>query len=361
MANLAEIVVIEDARRVMKSPSSPTLGVREVAMARSEAHGVPITFVSPLPSLEITAAADESVVPAGRLWALVEVADRREEPPGTGPLLERTRTSIITAANAGNDVFVLVPRRGYAAVFRCRDCGTVRRCATCGSAVGPSSTCARCGTESGVCRECGADRWHGVGVGIGSAVDSLRRSLGDAVGPAGEDRQVTVGTERDLLASGSVSLGVAADIDAVALAPNYRAQEDALRLLVRLAQLIPKGRGNRCLVETSEPDQPAIEAFRSGRFDAFADEQLLLRRRSGLPPAGSVIAIEIEAEGPADEWVDTIRQHADVIGPAPVGKRLRWLIQGRDLEATRIALRPVVGRLRDGGARVRVDVDPIDL
>jgi hypothetical protein len=52
---------------------------------------------------------------------------------------------------------------------------------------------------------------------------------------------------------------------------------------------------------------------------------------------------------------------ATVLGPAPGPIGERWLIQGADLHRTRILLRSAVQILRDGGARVRVDADPIDL
>jgi hypothetical protein len=37
------------------------------------------------------------------------------------------------------------------------------------------------------------------------------------------------------------------------------------------------------------------------------------------------------------------------------------LIQGHDLARVRLRLRSAVRRLRDGGFRVRIDVDPVDL
>jgi hypothetical protein len=40
---------------------------------------------------------------------------------------------------------------------------------------------------------------------------------------------------------------------------------------------------------------------------------------------------------------------------------MRWLIQGKNLDPARLALRPVLSTLRNKGAKVRVDVDPIDL
>jgi primosomal protein N' len=146
----------------------------------------------------------------------------------------------------------------------------------------------------------------------------------------------------------------------MALAPNYRASEDALRLLVRLARTVTKGRGHRCLVQTSDIGQPVVEALRSGGFDEFLAAEMLSRQRFGFPPEGQLIAVEI-GDIETEDVLAPLAETADVLGPADLPDRKRWLIQGRDLTNAKVSLRAIVGRLRDRGARVRVDVDPIDL
>ncbi|MGI9642692.1 MAG: hypothetical protein ACR2N9_07900 [Acidimicrobiia bacterium] len=362
MPTMARAVVVQDARRVMKSPATPTFGVREIMRKRAEARGLPLEFISPLPSLEVLSWTTGERTPEGRCWPLVEVADCSEEPPTGSPLLERTRTAITAAAKANAKTFVLVGRRGYARAFRCTNCGELRRCDRCGSAVGRDSACARCGHANGACGACGGTTWQHLGAGIGSVVDDLRRSLPRSVGTAGEGMLVTVGTERDLRTADGVRLAVAVDIDSMTMAPHYRAGEDALRLLVRLANLVDRGRGNRCLVQTADPTQPVVEALRSGRYEAFMRTELAARTTAGFPPSGSLIALEVSPpyEG-VDDLVASLRPHAQVHGPAETGNRMRYLIQGRNLDALRVHMRSVVGTLRDRGSKVRVDVDPIDL
>jgi primosomal protein N' len=86
------------------------------------------------------------------------------------------------------------------------------------------------------------------------------------------------------------------------------------------------------------------------------------RRASNFPPFGELIALEIDRAVPIGDAITTaIGDDARVLGPAPMRDRDRWLIQGTDLTRARIALRQVTGTLRDKGARVRIDVDPIDL
>ena len=145
-------------------------------------------------------------------------------------------------------------------------------------------------------------------------------------------------------------------------APNYRAQEAALFVLARLALTVKKGSGNRCLLQTSDPAQPVIEALRSGSYERFIESEIQKRRSLGFPPFGELIAMEIGASAEAPELLDdALTGKARILGPADMDDRQRWRIQAPDLSEARVALRGVVGRLRDADVRVRVDADPIDL
>lgn len=361
MPAMAHLVVVEDARRVMRSPSTPTLGTREIAWERARRLELPLTFLGPLPSLEVIHRGAVVRAPEGRSWPLVEVMDRNEEPPSASVLLDATRSAITAVARSGGTAFILVPRRGYAAAYRCSACGELRTCTVCGATV-TQPACARCATPSPACTKCSSTTWRPLGAGVGVVVDDLRRSVGDAVGIPADTRPIVVGTERDLIGRHGNQLAVAVDVDGSALAPNYRAAEDALRTLVRLANTVERGRGHRCIVQTSDPGQPVVEALRSGHFDAFTRTSLAARRRSGFPPAGELIALEISSSDDPGPAVSTaISGKARLHGPATMEDRLRWLITAPDLDNARVSLRSLVGTLRDRGARVRVDVDPFDL
>ncbi len=361
MPAMVQLVVVEEARRVMRSPSTPTLGTREIAWERARTFGFPLTFVGPLPSLEVVHRGAAVRAPEGRLWPLVEVMDRNEEPPSASVLLDATRSAITAVARSGGTAFVLVPRRGYAAAYRCSVCGQLRTCSACGATV-TQPTCARCATPSPACTNCSSTTWRPLGAGVGVVVDDLARSVGDAVGSASDSRPIVVGTERDLIGVHGNHLAVAVDVDGSALAPNYRAAEDALRTLVRLANTVARGRGHRCIIQTSDPGQPVVEAIRSGHFDAFMRSSLAARRRSGFPPFGELIALEISAsDDPGPAVSAAIGGRARIHGPAAMRDRLRWLITAPDLDDARVSLRTLVGTLRDRGAKVRVDVDPFDL
>jgi primosomal protein N' len=183
-----------------------------------------------------------------------------------------------------------------------------------------------------------------------------------SVGEVGSGKPVVVGTERDLPGL-EADLTIVVDADGPILAPNYRAAEDALRLLARAVAAAGPGRGRRAIVQTADPGHSVIEALRRGDPVEFIKADAARRASMGFPPGGEVVALE--ASGlPAGAEVDLVAEvgsRAEVLGPARSGDGLRWLLQGRDLTAARTVLRGVVGRWRESGARIRVDSDPIEL
>lgn len=362
VARLGIAIIVEDGRRVMKSPSTPTLGVREVVVQRAKVESFDVAFLSPVPTLESVVLNPLVQAEPGRQWPLVEIMDRSHEPPSRTVLLERTSAAISATVRRRETVFVLVPTRGYAPAFRCISCGELRRCARCDTAATRTGDCRRCGAPLTACANCGRQRFEALGAGLGSVRDAIARSVGDDVGFIADQKLVTVGSERDLVNHPDVSLAVAVDIDGMAHAPTFRASEDSFRLLVRLANVVQKGKGNRLVIQTAAADQPIVDALRSGRSESFLKDLMSERRKSVFPPVGELIALEIDRAVPVGEAVtEAIGASARVLGPAPMQDRDRWLIQAPDLTDTRVALRTLVGTLRDKGARVRVDVDPIDL
>jgi len=155
--------------------------------------------------------------------------------------------------------------------------------------------------------------------------------------------------------------------------PDERAAERTYQLLV---QAIGRaGRGTlpgRAIVQTYQPDHPAILAAASGDRTAFYDAELALRERFGSPPFGRLVKLTIgladpdAAEREAAAMAARLRERATergsavvVVGPAPAyiarrAERWRWnvILRGPD---------PVA--LLDGGvdAPWSVDVDPESL
>lgn len=363
IGDLAVVVVVEEGRRAMKDRQTPTVAVRDLMRTRAAVGGHHLCFVGPTPSLE-TLAGGASVVHSGRrAWAPVEVVDRQAEPPIAGVVGQVAMSAIKAVAARGGRVFVFAHRRGYAPAARCEHCRTLRQCPNCGSRPETSPVCPRCGAGLGPCTNCGHDRFVPLGAGVGRVVEELRRTLDDRVGQAPADVPIQVGSEADLAAQPRLDLAVAVDPDGLILGTHFRASEEALRVLARLAGKV-EGRGARCLLQTSLPDHPVFVALKKGDPLPFLEAEREVRARFGFPPAGELVIIEARGSLPdgSEIWVKDAASGATVLGPAPRGNGgVRWLIQGTDLSKVRNQLRPVVQRWRDAGVAVRVDVDPIEL
>lgn len=352
--------VIEEGRRGYKAKQTPTFNVRDVLRRRSAIERFGLLFAGAVPTTDAVAAGVEIIADGRRVWPLVDIADRREDSGRF--ILERTRAAVASTLRGGGSVFMLANRRGYAAAFRCVRCRELRRCTNCGAGLDGTGTCQRCGTEHDACPVCGGVRFEPLGTGIGRVADELRRMFGDVVGEVGHGSRIQVGTERDLVGLEPADLAVAVDADGLMLAPHYRAGEDALRLLVRMTLATTPGRGRKALVQTALPDHPVMEALRAGRPMDFVKAELAARKESGFPPVGELLAFGTNApQEEAAPLLEEASEGAIVLGPAPSAGGHRWLVQGSDLGKVRIRLRSAVQGLRDGGWRVRVDADPVDL
>jgi primosomal protein N' len=194
-------------------------------------------------------------------------------------------------------------------------------------------------------------------------VELNRRLSGTRAAVHPSDALVTVGTERDLAVLGDVSLTVAADVDGMLTGAGYRTSEEALRQLARLASVLVPGKGSRLMLQTSRPDSLLVTTMRRGDPIPYLERVLVERAREGFPPSSEMIAVEIRGEVPedaSDNLMGLAELGAVVLGPMDVEEGRRWLLTGK-LGKTRLELRGMVGRWRDRGATVRVDVDPIDV
>ena len=155
--------------------------------------------------------------------------------------------------------------------------------------------------------------------------------------------------------------------------PDERAAERTYQLL---AQAVGRaGRGAQpgtAIIQTYQPEHPAIVAVAEGRAAAFYDAELDLRRRFGSPPFGRLVKLTValperaEAEVAGRDLATRLRERAgamgarvDVAGPAPAfvarrGDRWRFnvVLRGDDPRA-------VLGD--PPGAPWSIDVDPESL
>ena len=362
--NLAAIVVLDEHDEAYQEERAPTWHARDVVIERARRARVPCLLVSPCPSLDALAAAADVVTPsraderAG--WPVVDVVDRRREPPGLG--LYSTR--LVDAVRSGGRVVCVLNRTGRARLLACAACGELARCEVCDAAVETIEEglrCRRCGaTRPVVCAACGATRLKTLRTGVTKARDELarlaNRPVVEVTATTLDDADLTgagvlVGTEAVLHRVGRADVVAFLELDQELLAPRYRAAEQALALLARAARVVGgRAGGGRLLLQTRLPRHPVVDAALHADPSRLATVELVARTALRFPPAAALAAIS----GPAaSEYVDQLRDRVDVelLGPADG----RWLVRASEHQLLCDAL----ATLTRPPGRLRVEVDPL--
>ncbi|CAN0345493.1 unnamed protein product, partial [Ectocarpus sp. 4 AP-2014] len=208
-----------------------------------------------------------------------------------------------------------------------------------------------------------------------AALDAFRRG----------ETQILLGTQ--MIAKGldfpNVTLVGVVSADSALNLPDFRAAERTFQLVTQVAGRTGRGeRGGRVVVQTFDPDHPAIQAAVKHDYLRFAREELPTRQALGYPPYGTMG--RIIARGPAEKLVeayleqvaDAVKRAAESTGlrfrfvgpaPAPITRlrgEFRYHLQllAPEVEALRQVLRegwqPIA---RPDGVRSVVDLDPVDM
>ena len=407
------IVVDEEHEGAYKSDRMPRIQARDVAVELAAMAGSALILGSATPAVETVGRVREGayrrvVLPARPSGErpVVEVVDLREELKGgnRGLLSERLVEALAALdAAAGDQAILAINRRGSASVVLCRDCGHVQTCPECERPLvyhqaGTSLRCHHCGRATPIatrCPNCRSPRIRYLGGGTQRVEEEVRRRFpGFRVGRLDRDvveRRGAAERVIDAFASGRLDILVGTslvtkglDIPAVTLVgvvsadvalnlPDERATERTYQLLSQAVGRAGRGdRPGRAIIQSYQPEHPAIRAVVEDDARAFYDAELELRRRFGSPPFARLVKLTVavadrekvvvEAEAMAERLRVRARERgADtvVIGPAPAyiarrADRWRWnlVLRGSD---------PLL--LLDGGLDPpwSVDVDPDSL
>ena len=413
LADVGVIVVDEEHDQAYKSDRTPRLQARDTAIELARLAGAAIVLGSATPAVDSVGRAwagdyARVVLPARPVGTapLVEVVDLRQElAAGRRGLLSAALGDALAALDtaAGDQAILVLNRRGTASVVLCRDCGHVQACPDCERPLvyhqaGTTLRCHHCGRATPLatrCPSCRSPRIRYLGGGTERVEREVRDTfptlrvgrldrdvvehrgaaerIVDAFSQGGLD--VLVGTS--LVAKGldvpSVTLVGVVSSDVALNLPDERAAERTYQLLVQAIGRAGRGeRPGRAVLQTYQPDHPAITAAASGDRVAFYEAELALRRRFGSPPFGRLVKLTVgladraAAEREARAMADRLRERAEdrsvgvtVVGPAPAyiarrADRWRWnvVLRGDDPAS-----------LLDGGvdAPWSVDVDPESL
>lgn len=380
MPRLGAVVVLDEHDEALVAEDSPTWSAREVAVERARRAGVPCVLVSPTPTLEAQELAAGEVLTLPRHveregWPNLEVVDQRDPEVArygllTGALAARLRSS--------RRAVCVLNRKGRARLLACGGCEELVVCDSCGAAVVEGAgaaaetrtgrlACPRCGEHRPrVCSRCGATRLRTLRPGIARLRGELEALLGEPVAelsgparpPGGSESgdpatRVVIGTEAALHRTRGADLVAFLDFDQELSAVRYRANEQAMALLVRAARLAgPRSGGGRIIVQTRRPDHPVVQAAATADPDLLSRHDRALRRQLGFPPFGALAEIAGAAAGAFVERLG----HPPGLEVSAVGEN-RWVLRAADRT---LLLDALAGVERPPG-RLRLAVDPLRL
>ena len=429
---LGLVVVDEEHEPGYKQDSAPRYHGRDSAIRRAQIAGCPVVLGSATPSLEswanaierrvsslhrLTTRAPGLRVPKVRVVDFAaerrEISDRRVNL--IGPTL---RASMERTLREGGQVLLLLNRRGYANYIACTDprCGWTLSCGECDAGMVchmdslPSGRrsyvrCHHCLAEQLLptrCPECG----KGVtvfGLGTQRVEEELTRlfpslvegetllrvdgdtmqtsqHFHDALERFGKGEvKVLMGTQ--MIAKGldfpNVRLVGVISADTALAMPDFRAGERTFQLVSQVSGRAGRGaEPGQAIIQSFEPETPAIRLAASHDFEAFANAELADRRAFGLPPYRRLARLvvrhpgETECARRAADLAGALRSFsgvAEVRGPTPcaiariAGKYRQQveLLADSPAEISRVLAEARSRGLLKLGEELAVDVDAI--
>jgi primosomal protein N' (replication factor Y) (superfamily II helicase) len=389
LRDLGLVIVDEEHDASYKQhEGDPRYDARRVAERRAADAGAVLVAGSATPRPESVHALRRVRLPArvdGARLPPVEVVDMREAKRALHP---RTHEALADARKA----IVLLNRRGWSNYLTCRSCGQAWGCPQCDVTLVLHRAegllaCHHCGHREPVpsrCDACGSVSIARHGTGTERLESELEGSVfrldAGIADPArvlaafeAAPRGVLVGTQ--MVAKGhdfpDVDLGVVVDADATLRFPDFRAEERTFALVTQLAGRAGRGAaGGRVLVQTLDPDAPAIRFAASHDSDGFLAGEIERRRALRYPPFSTLIRVvcSSQAPGAALAAATAIRERLDgALGPAPLfrlrGRERAQVVvkaaeRGPAVIAVGAAVQAVAGDRTHRAVAFSVDVDP---
>ena len=281
-------------------------------------------------------------------------------------------------------------------MLHCAECGNTERCAGCGIPLvlhrdGNTMQCHYCSSSMAVpetCNKCRSPRLELLGAGTQKIEEDMRELFGVGTVRFDSDKITRKTTERDMLAhaskdvtrmlvgtkiltrilGGTAQFGLAAILnpDISLNKPDFRAREKAFQEIVAVRDLVrPSG---EMLLQTRLPHDPLFKYLRDDDFQAFAAEELSLRKALHFPPYSKMMDIVISGNGilseKAVQVITLSSREIEILGPTE-----RMTKKGRTeysilmkhpkrkvLHAAARLLLEKIGHIKD--AEIRIDVDP---
>ena len=362
---LGLLVLDEEHETSFKQQNVPRYHARDAGLVRAKEAGAVVILGSATPSLESYRNALE-----GR-HRLLELPDRVEglalppvrivdlrrdgESRGAGRRLSRTlHGRLAEVLAAGEQAILFLNRRGYSTSVSCPRCGWCMECPHCDVSLvyhrhGAVALCHLCGHEdraATVCPDCAFPGLDHHGAGTQTVEEELRASFpGVSLARMDSDtmttredyeevlgrfarKEVSILLGTQMIAKGlhfpSVTLVGVVSADTSLSLPDFRAAERTFALVAQVAGRAGRGGlGGDVIVQTLQPDEPAVRLAAAHAYREFATLELADREAHGYPPYRRLLRVVVRGKA-----VEAVAAHADELARRLADARIEgveWL------------------------------------
>jgi primosomal protein N' (replication factor Y) len=424
LPNVGIIIVDEEHDTSYKQSESPRYHARNVAIVRAQRNNAVCVLGSATPSVESNFNCDRGksirLILSERATRAklpeVNLIDMRVETRESGPnaiLSRRLEEAVLSRVKAGEQVLLLLNRRGFAPFVLCPQCGWVAECPDCNVSLtyhtkGAFLSCHYCNGRRQipvVCDECHFNPLLFLGTGTQRVEDYLMRAFPGArvermdadttSGKGGHAKilgrlaegviDILIGTQ--MIAKGhdypGVTLVGVINADTGLSLPDFRAAETTFQLLTQVAGRA--GRGDRpgiVMIQTYRPYHYAMQTAAQHDYPGFYEREIKEREAALYPPFRRMANLMVECEDPEEAARavavlhrlvrNTIQdlgyQGIEILGPSPatvrrVKKKYRWNLGLLSKSAKRIntlcrAVRNDFDSQAKAQTQLKVDLDP---
>ena len=336
LSNLGLIIIDECHSDSYKQDNNPRYNAKDVAIKRAKDLGAKVVLGSATPMLEEYARGLKNVFNLvtldkrvnGKELPKVELIDMNKEVAKSKghfslPLINRIKETI----ERGEQVILLLNRRGYSSFVTCSNCGESVKCPNCDITLTyhKSSNILRChycgyATKYEVtCPKCHEKSLKDLGVGTEKIEEELKeifpnvrvlRMDVDTTSKKGAHKKIVdtfargeadilLGTQ--MVAKGldfsNVTLVGVINADTSLMLPDFRSSEKTFDLLSQVAGRAGRGeKAGLVVFQTFNPDNYAINYAKDNDYKSFYQEEMKVRKLMKYPPYYYLVSLNISSK-----------------------------------------------------------------
>lgn len=335
LTNIGIIIIDEEHTATYKQENHPRYHARDIAILRSKYHNCPIVLGSATPSLESFARAMnknyELLVMKKRANNMVlpnvHIVDMKEEiKRGNYTFSKLLIDKINEKISKGEQVILLLNRRGYSPLIKCSKCGEVEKCPNCDISLtyhksSDSLRCHYCNYTKkcpSKCMKCGSTDIKGIGLGTEKLeqeiIDKFKarviRMDADTTSKKGMHEKIIkefgegkydilLGTQ--MIAKGldfpKVTLVGVINADMSLCVPDFRSSERTFQLLSQVSGRAGRGKyPGVVIIQTFNPNHYSIRYAKNHDYLNFYKEEMAIRKQLNYSPYYFITLVRISCK-----------------------------------------------------------------